>query len=204
VDRLLADPPRDLAGARLAARRAAAAAPLLAEMLLGKGARLAGGPDPAGGAALLLGVAAGHPEERVLDRAARGLAAAGRGEEAAPLRAAARLAAGEEALRGGDRARAAAEALRAVDVGLSAAASLPVRARAASLLQRAGRREAALAELARAVDRGFTDVPFLEAPGAEGGGSRFFPGLEEDPAFLDLLRRVRERAAREGRAAAEK
>ena len=78
VDRMLASPPRDLAGAELAARRAAAADPLLAAMLLGKGLRLAGGPGADGGAAVLRGVAAGRPEEEVLDRAARGLAAAGR------------------------------------------------------------------------------------------------------------------------------
>jgi hypothetical protein len=154
---------------------------------------------------VLLGVAAGHPEERVLDRAARGLSTAGRVEAASRLRAEARLAAAEAAVREGDRERAAAEAGRALKATLSTEASLPIRARAASLLVRAGKREAGLAELGRALDRGFVDISFLEArsPGLP-GGSLHFPGLEEDPAFLGLLRRARERAAREGVTAPEK
>ncbi len=203
LDGLLGNPPRDLAGAALAARRAAEANPLLAMMLLGKGVRLAGGPDPGGGAAVLLGVGAGRPEEEILDRAARALAAAGREPDALLFRAGARLAAGEAALAAEDREKAAAEAGRALQVRLSTAASLPVRARAASLLSRAGKREAALAELGAAVDRGFTDLAFLEERG-KFKNNRHFPDLSFDPAFQEILRRARERAAREAPPSAEK
>ncbi len=189
IDRLLGKPPRDLAGALEAAQDTSAAAPLLAEMLLGKALRLLAGPDPEGGAVLALGVASGRPEERVMDRAARGLEGAGRHGEGVRLRVAARFAAAEAALAKGDREKAAAEARRAAGIPLPVEEGRAALVRAASVQARAGSRVEALGNLAAAVARGYADAAALEADPA-------FAPLRDDPAFRDVLRRASARAAR--------
>jgi tetratricopeptide (TPR) repeat protein len=184
LDRILASPARDLEAAAEAARRGAAAAPVLAAMLVRKAERLVGGPDPAGGRAILDGALAGRADPDLLDRGARALSLAGLVPEANRLRLAARLAAAEAALEEGDRERAAAEALRATEVTLPTAEIREVRVRVASVLVRAGRREAALAEIGVAVSRGFAGADALAADLA-------FAPLRGDPAFETLLRRAR-------------
>jgi tetratricopeptide (TPR) repeat protein len=189
VDRLLADPPRDLEGAAEVAERASAASEVLAEMLGAKAVRLLGGADGAGGRAVARGAAAGRPGPELFDRIARALGTAGAEEEALGWRLDARFLAAERALAAGDREAAAEEALRATRMNLSTETGRAVRLRAAGLLVRAGRREAALAEIGWAVDRGFSDAGALEADPS-------LAPLREDPAFRRLVDRARNHARR--------
>ncbi len=187
LDLLLASPPRDLEGAHEAARRAAAASPVLAAMLVRKADRLVAGPDLPGGLAVLGGLLEGRSDEDLLERGARTLSAAGLVAEANHLRLEARLASAEAALAGGDREKAAAEARRAADLALPTAEIRTSRVRVASVLARSGKREAALAEIGVAVSRGFADPAALEADPA-------FAPLRDDPAFRGLVRRAKRNA----------
>jgi tetratricopeptide (TPR) repeat protein len=186
IDRLLAA--RDLQGAGEASRRAAAASPALAAMLVGKAARLLAGPDREGGRAVVFAAIAGRPgDEDLLEKGAQALSAGKYAPEAARLRVDARFAAAEAALAAGDRERAAAETRRGLEVTVSTEEMRRNRFLAASLFIRAGRREEALAALGVAASRGFADAGLLERDPA-------FAPLRDDPAFRGLLGRVRRNA----------
>jgi hypothetical protein len=179
----------DRGGAAEASRRSAVASPVLAAMLAGKAARLLAGPDREGGRAVLRGLLEGRSDEDLLERGAQALSAGGYAEESARLRAEARFAAAEEALRLGDRERAAAEARRANEVRLDTETLREARVRSAGLLVRAGVREEALVCLTEAIARGWGGADRLE-------GDPAFAPLREDPAFRDLVERARRNAAR--------
>jgi hypothetical protein len=160
-------------------------------MLLGKAARLLGGPDLQGGRAVLDGVCRARPEEALLDRAARALSGAGPKYEAdaEKLRVEARFAAAEAALAAGDREKAAAEVEKATAARLNTDTLREIQVRAAAVLVRAGKREKAIGALGFAVSRGFHDADRLERDPA-------FEPLRDDPAFREVVRRARAKAPR--------
>jgi tetratricopeptide (TPR) repeat protein len=189
VDRLLADPPRDLGGATEIAHRAAAGSDELAEMLCAKAVRLLGGADAEGGLRVALGIAEGRPSPGRLERLGRAIGAAGRHEESLRYLLGARFLEAEEALARGDREAAAAAALRATELRLSTELGCRVRVQAAGVLVRAGRREAALAEIGWAVSRGWSEAGILESDPA-------FAPIRQDPAFRGLVEKALRSARR--------
>ncbi len=195
IDHLLAA--GDRVGAREAARRASAASPALAAMLVGKAARLLAGPDLEGGREVLYGALAARPEEDLLEKGAQALSAAKLHDESVRLRVDARFAAAEAALLAGDRDRAAAEARRAQEITASTEEMRRNRVLAASLFARAGKREEALGSLGLAVSRGFADPGRLESDPA-------FTPLREDPAFRSLVEKARKNARKDAPKSAEK
>jgi O-antigen ligase len=189
IDRILAGPARDLAGAAEVAARAARADPALAAMALGKGTRLLAGPDREGGRALVVAVADARPEEDLLESGAKALAAGNYPGEASLLRVRARFAAADAFLAAGEREKAAAETRRALEVTMSTETKKAASIHGAGLFVRAGFREEALAALGEAVARRYGDADALLADPA-------LAPLREDRAFRALVERARKNAAR--------